>query len=463
MEARRRRHETKKAAMMQAAYQPTESADDATQSLIFKAISKLSTTDQSAVVLRYFQDRTIGEVAQSLAISEEAARKRLSRALDKLHSFLESYGINNAQDALALSLTPGLSIPAPQAALAKSIVNIALLSHSTANQGAAAMNIANQVSRMITFTHQLKLAGMAAGVLLVVAVAAGPLLQKSASTAPTTAPTATVIPAAQDTPGEFTVVVSNDISIHILGVSPFNGDASSWFGADGNPIQAPKTKLLTSNFHIDPPPTHQIVLQIDKPREVTLRSQIVGTHGGINWMGEFSLVTFVASPAQQTATLRTLIADGDWQTIVTNEKPQEAGDFKVQGYGTFSFQPVTEEAMPAMKFGRAASHAKSPTVTFTSPSMPQVPMKVVVVDDAGQQHENSGNASMSNGTLVQLTHRFADVPLAKIKKVLVMVRPFTKVVEISDISLTAGQITKPQVKITDAPPPAAGNLDPSGL
>ncbi|HEX3358042.1 MAG TPA: sigma-70 family RNA polymerase sigma factor [Tepidisphaeraceae bacterium] len=460
MEARRRHHETKKAAMMEETCASTEPADERTQSLIFDAVSKLSSMDQSAVVLRYFQDQPVSEVAKSLAVSEDAARKRLSRALDKLHSFLENRGVTNAQDALALGLAHGISIAAPPA-LAKSIVNVALISNSTGGASAPAVNIANKVSHMITLAHQLKLAGVAAGILLVIAVAAAPLLEKSPATAPSSQPAAAepvamAVQAAPDASGEVTAVVNKDISIHVLGVAPFEGDADSWFGIDGNPIKMPNADIPKSHMQMDPPPTHQILLRIERPQGVTVRPRMIDSVGGGGGGGfglggntDFSQLTFTPAPGEKTATLRVLIADDPWQTILTNEKIQEGGDFETKDFGTFSFQPVIEQDM-AMMPGMPMHGAKHATVVFTSSNI-RVPMEVVVIDDAGKQHASVGNGMMVNGQSTQVTNSF-NVPLDKIKKVVVMVRPFTKMVEISDISLAKGQITKPQIKISDAPP-----------
>ncbi len=477
LEARRRHHETKKAAMMKEACPPTEPLDEATESLIFEAISKLPATDQSAVVLRYFQDRTVSEVAESLAVSEEAARKRLSRALGKLHSFLEIRGVSNAQEALAVGLAHGVSIATPPA-LAQSIVNVALISQSTAGASAPAINIANKVSHMITLMHQLKIAGVAAGILLVIAVAAAPLLEKGATTAPSTQPASeTVVQAAPDASGEVTAVVNKDISIHILGVSPFEGDENSWFGIDGNPIKMPDVEMPKGNMQVDqrvvvqnlpnginmnmqggnvqmaPSPTYQLAMRIDKPEDVTARPRMLSSTGGeggrFGGSGKANLMMFTPAPGAQTATLRVLVADAPWQTIVTNEKIQDGGEFETKDYGTITFMPVDEQDLGSMMPGLPVGSKKRPTVTFTCQSM-SVPQEVVVVDDAGAEHTSVGNSMMGTGQGVQATNRF-NVPLDKIKKVMLRVRPFTKMVEISNISLTKGQITKPEIKIGDAP------------
>src|SRR5262245_17346871 len=52
------------------------------------AIGSLGEIDRNAIVLRYLERRSFQEVADALGISEEAAKKRVQRALEKLRDFL---------------------------------------------------------------------------------------------------------------------------------------------------------------------------------------------------------------------------------------------------------------------------------------------------------------------------------------------------------------------------------------
>src|SRR5689334_13322184 len=83
--ARRRYHEMRKAAMTEDHYTPAttggDDADDAaaTSPLMDDAIARLSAAERTAVVLRYFAGRTHRQIADVMAISEEASRKRVDR------------------------------------------------------------------------------------------------------------------------------------------------------------------------------------------------------------------------------------------------------------------------------------------------------------------------------------------------------------------------------------------------
>src|SRR3954469_19196279 len=53
------------------------------------AMSELEPEDRDALVLRYLADRGLREVGSELGVSEEAARKRVSRALERLRAVLQ--------------------------------------------------------------------------------------------------------------------------------------------------------------------------------------------------------------------------------------------------------------------------------------------------------------------------------------------------------------------------------------
>lgn len=58
-----------------------------------EALAALNTSDRDAVLLRFFEQRSHAEIAAALNTTEPAARKRLSRALEKLRSSLLRRGV----------------------------------------------------------------------------------------------------------------------------------------------------------------------------------------------------------------------------------------------------------------------------------------------------------------------------------------------------------------------------------
>jgi RNA polymerase sigma factor (sigma-70 family) len=55
--------------------------------LLDDAMAALDETDRTAILLRYFENKNLREVGESLKISDDAAQKRVSRAVEKLREF----------------------------------------------------------------------------------------------------------------------------------------------------------------------------------------------------------------------------------------------------------------------------------------------------------------------------------------------------------------------------------------
>lgn len=87
----------------------TEAADSVPWSelrpVIDEAMMELAEADRLAVLLRYFESRTYGEVGAAMNLSEGAARMRVSRALETLRRRLAKCGITSTTAALGASLS----------------------------------------------------------------------------------------------------------------------------------------------------------------------------------------------------------------------------------------------------------------------------------------------------------------------------------------------------------------------
>ncbi|ACB77475.1 sigma-70 family RNA polymerase sigma factor [Opitutus terrae] len=88
------------------------------RSVLDDALVELKPDEQEAIVLRFFEKHTLAEVGAVLRVTEEAARKRVDRALEKLHGVLTRRGITSTSVALgaALSQAGAASVPAGLAA-----------------------------------------------------------------------------------------------------------------------------------------------------------------------------------------------------------------------------------------------------------------------------------------------------------------------------------------------------------
>lgn len=90
-----------------------------------EALHELGEADREAVVLRYFQDRRFAEMGRQLGLTEDAARMRVERALDRLRVLLAKRSITSSSAALALVLAnaPAAAIPA---GLASAVTSVAV-------------------------------------------------------------------------------------------------------------------------------------------------------------------------------------------------------------------------------------------------------------------------------------------------------------------------------------------------
>lgn len=67
--------------------------------LLDEAVAALDDTDRAAILLRYFENKSLREVGVALGTSDDAAQKRVSRAVEKLREFSPGKKSPSAQAA----------------------------------------------------------------------------------------------------------------------------------------------------------------------------------------------------------------------------------------------------------------------------------------------------------------------------------------------------------------------------
>jgi RNA polymerase sigma factor (sigma-70 family) len=77
------------------------------------ALSELSEADRDALLLRYFQRQSAREMAQTLGMSEEAAQKRVSRAVERMRELFARRGVTVGASGLAVILAANAVQAAP--------------------------------------------------------------------------------------------------------------------------------------------------------------------------------------------------------------------------------------------------------------------------------------------------------------------------------------------------------------
>jgi len=93
--------------------------------LLDEAMRQLNRAEQDAVILRYFEGKSGIEAAATLGISEDAAQKRTSRAIEKLREHFAREGLSVASIVLISAICAQRTNAAP-APLAARVVNASL-------------------------------------------------------------------------------------------------------------------------------------------------------------------------------------------------------------------------------------------------------------------------------------------------------------------------------------------------
>jgi len=129
-----RRHKHEQEIQMQSSIQPTASDPlwEQMSPLLDQALAELGEKDRQAVLLRFFENKSLAEVGRALATGEDTARKRVSRSLEKLRRFFLKRGVASTAAIIAGVLSAN-SVHAAPAALAKSVTSAAVVKGAAAS------------------------------------------------------------------------------------------------------------------------------------------------------------------------------------------------------------------------------------------------------------------------------------------------------------------------------------------
>ena len=90
-----------------------------------EALDQLEPAERDALLLRFFEQQSLKQIGATLGSGEEAARKRVSRGLDKLRALLARRGVTTSASALSVVLTAN-AVQAAPAVLSSTILSTAL-------------------------------------------------------------------------------------------------------------------------------------------------------------------------------------------------------------------------------------------------------------------------------------------------------------------------------------------------
>jgi RNA polymerase sigma factor (sigma-70 family) len=133
LKIQRRRRRREQEAYMQFNLNETENAAwTHIAPLLDTALAELGETHHNAIVLRFFEGRNFSEVGAALGTSEDAAKKRVSRALEKLRKFFAKRGIVLPAGVLTTAISAN-SVQAAPVALAKIVTAVAITKGAAAS------------------------------------------------------------------------------------------------------------------------------------------------------------------------------------------------------------------------------------------------------------------------------------------------------------------------------------------
>jgi len=128
----RRQNREQEAYMQAILNEPESEAWRQIAPLLDDAMGRLGETDRNAIVLRFFENKNLSEVGAALGASEDAAKMRVNRALEKLRKCFTKRGVALSGTIIAGAVSTN-SVHAASAALAKTISAMAVTKGAAAS------------------------------------------------------------------------------------------------------------------------------------------------------------------------------------------------------------------------------------------------------------------------------------------------------------------------------------------
>jgi len=158
-DVRRRAREQEAAAMNELLAPESDAAWKKIAPHLDAALDDLSEPDRDALLLRYFERKSAHEIAQTFGISDDAAQKRVSRAVDRLREFFSKRGVGIGAGGLVVLISTNAVQSAP-IALAATISTAAVLAGGTIHTSTAI--VTTKVIAMTALQKTLIAAALAA-------------------------------------------------------------------------------------------------------------------------------------------------------------------------------------------------------------------------------------------------------------------------------------------------------------
>jgi voltage-gated potassium channel Kch len=143
--------------------------------LLGRAMEHLGQKDHDAVVLRFFEGKSFQEIGTALGASENAAKKRVAYALDKLRKFFFKHGIPSTTAAIAVALSTN-SVQAAPVALAQTSTALAIAKGATTST--STLTLAKGALKIMAWTKAKTAIVVGMGVLLLAGTTSSVVVRK---------------------------------------------------------------------------------------------------------------------------------------------------------------------------------------------------------------------------------------------------------------------------------------------
>jgi RNA polymerase sigma factor (sigma-70 family) len=145
-DVRRRVREQEAAAMNELIATESDEVWEAIAPQLDAALGELNESDRDALMLRYFQRKSAREIAEILGVSDEAAQKRVNRAVERLRELFSKRGVAVGASGLAVVISAN-AVQAAPAGLAAMVSSAAVVAGT-----AAASSTVVAVSKTLAMT-----------------------------------------------------------------------------------------------------------------------------------------------------------------------------------------------------------------------------------------------------------------------------------------------------------------------
>ncbi len=139
--------------------------------LLDDAMAALDESDRSVILLRYFENKSLREVGESLNISDDAAQKRAGRAVEQLREFfskrrltigasglavlLSANAVQSAPIGLAAAISSAAVLTGAAATISTTIATTKVIAMTTLQKGVISVALATAIGAGVFAAHQV--------------------------------------------------------------------------------------------------------------------------------------------------------------------------------------------------------------------------------------------------------------------------------------------------------------------